>query len=138
MQNLGNDWQIDREAQRANRIYSGIRNIVMQDQAVTESMGPIVDHTKEHLAPSDIMIARTRRRLLTVARAFAENGTVPPGVDDAEVFWNARAGSFYADDEDRLARRLSGAVEGGGPLARARPAGGGVARCPVRSGPDMR
>jgi hypothetical protein len=44
------------------------------------------------------MIARTRRRLLTVARALAENGTVPPGVDDAEVFWNARAGSFYADD----------------------------------------
>ena len=77
-----------------NVIYTGIRNIVMQDQAVTESMGPIVDHTKEHLAPSDIMISRTRRRLLTVARGFAENGTVPPGVDDAEVFWNARADRF--------------------------------------------
>ena len=99
VQNVGNDWQIDREAQRTNQIYSGIRNIVMQDQAVTESMGPIVDHTKEHLAPSDIMIARTRRRLLTVARAFADNGTVPPGVDDAEIFWNARAGSFYADEK---------------------------------------
>jgi hypothetical protein len=97
VQNLGNDWEIDREAMRANRIYSGIRNIVMQDQAVTESMGPIVDHTKEHLAPSDIMISRTRRRLLTVARGFVESGTVPPGVDDPEVFWNARAGSFYAD-----------------------------------------
>ena len=97
VQNLGNDWQIDREAQRSNRIYTGIRNIVMQDQAVTESMGPIVDHTKEHLAPSDIMISRTRRRLLTVARDFAENGTVPPGVDDAAIFWKARAGSFYAD-----------------------------------------
>jgi hypothetical protein len=60
-------------------------------------MGPIVDHTKEHLAPSDIMISRTRRRLLTAARSFAENGTVPPGVDDADVFWMARAGSFYAD-----------------------------------------
>jgi phthalate 4,5-dioxygenase len=98
-QNIGNDWQIDRAAQRENRIYSGIRNIVMQDQAVTESMGPIVDHTKEHLAPSDIMISRTRRRLLTVARAFAKSGTVPPGVDDTEVFWKARAGSFYADDK---------------------------------------
>jgi phthalate 4,5-dioxygenase len=97
VQNLSNDWGIDREAMRANRIYSGIRNIVMQDQAVTESMGLIVDHTKEHLAPSDIMISRTRRRLLNAARALAENGTVPPGVDDAEVFWKARAGSFYAD-----------------------------------------
>ena len=46
---FGNDWQIDREAQRTNKIYTGIRNIVMQDQAVTESMGPIVDHTKELL-----------------------------------------------------------------------------------------
>jgi phenylpropionate dioxygenase-like ring-hydroxylating dioxygenase large terminal subunit len=99
VQNPSNDWEIDRAAQRENRIYSGIRNIVIQDQAVTESMGPIVDHTKEHLAPSDVMISRTRRRLLTVARDFAEKGTVPPGVDDTEVFFRARAGSFYADDK---------------------------------------
>lgn len=69
----------------------------MQDQAVTESMGPIVDHEKEHLAPSDIMITRTRRRLLNAARAFAETGAVPPGVDDAGIFFGARAGSFYCD-----------------------------------------
>jgi phthalate 4,5-dioxygenase len=99
VQNLSNDWEIDREAQRSNRVYSGIRNIAMQDQAVTESMGPIVDHTKEHLAPSDVMIARTRRRLLTAARGLAEKGTVPPGVDDAEVFRKARGGSFYADEK---------------------------------------
>jgi phthalate 4,5-dioxygenase len=114
VQNLANDWQIDREAQHANRIYSGIRNIVMQDQAVTESMGLIVDHTKEHLAPSDIMIARTRRRLLTVARGLAEDGTVPPGVDDAQIFWKARAGSFYADDkidwQDAYQEQLKSAV----------------------------
>ncbi|HTA99775.1 MAG TPA: Rieske 2Fe-2S domain-containing protein [Bradyrhizobium sp.] len=114
VQNLANDWQIDREAQHANRIYSGIRNIVMQDQAVTESMGLIVDHTKEHLAPSDIMIARTRRRLLTVARDLAEDGTVPPGVDDAGIFWKARAGSFYADDkidwQDAYQEQLKSAV----------------------------
>ena len=87
---------------------------MIQDQAVTESMGPIVDHTKEHLAPSDIMISRTRRRLLTTARAFAEKGTVPPGVDDAEVFWKARAGSFYADDKtdwlDAYQQQLKAAI----------------------------
>lgn len=114
VQNVGNDWQIDREAQRSNRIYTGIRNIVMQDQAVSESMGPIVDHTKEHLAPSDIMISRTRRRLLNTARALADNGIVPPGVDDAEVFWKARAGSFYADANsdwlDAYREQLKGAV----------------------------
>ncbi len=59
-----NDWGIDREAQLANTIYTGIDNIHMQDQAVTESMGPITDHGFEHLAPSDQMVARTRRRLL--------------------------------------------------------------------------
>jgi hypothetical protein len=88
---------MDREAQRHGGIYSGIHSIVMQDQAVTESMGGIVDHAKEHLAPSDLMIARTRRRLLTTARAFVEEGIVPPGVDDAEIYWKARSGSFYAD-----------------------------------------
>jgi hypothetical protein len=44
------------------------------------------------------MIARSRRRLLKAARAFAENGTVPPGVDDPEVFLGARSGYFLADD----------------------------------------
>ena len=47
-----NDWGIDREDQHANTTYSGIDNIHMQDQAVTESMGPITDHAFEHLAPS--------------------------------------------------------------------------------------
>jgi phthalate 4,5-dioxygenase len=55
-----------------NRIYSGIHNIVIQDQAVADSLGTIMDHTKEHLAPSDVMISRTRPRHFTVARAFEE------------------------------------------------------------------
>jgi len=123
VQNIGNDWEIDREAQRTNKIYTGIRNIVMQDQAVTESMGPIVDHTKEHLAPSDAMISRTRRRLLNAARAFANNGTVPPGVDDAAVFWNARAGSYYADAKvdwlESYQEKLKTAIRWGGPSQQA-------------------
>ena len=73
--NAGNDWGIDREAQQSNTIYSGIDGIHLQDQAITESMGPIVDHEFEHLAPSDQMITRTRRRLLMAARALREGGT---------------------------------------------------------------
>jgi phthalate 4,5-dioxygenase len=119
VQNMSNDWQIDREAQRSNRIYTGIRNIIMQDQAVSESMGPIVDHTKEHLAPSDVMIARTRRRLLNTARALAENGTVPSGADDPAIFWKARAGSFYADEKidwlDAYQQQLKTAIRWSGP-----------------------
>ena len=89
----GNDWLIDREAQRSNRIYSGIDNIRLQDQAVTESMGPITDHPHEHLGPGDLMIARTRRRALQAARAFAA-GAPPPGVDQPEVMMGARSGYF--------------------------------------------
>jgi hypothetical protein len=52
----------------------GIDGIHLQDQAITESMGPIVDHEWEHLAPSDQMITRTRRRLLMAARALRDQG----------------------------------------------------------------
>jgi hypothetical protein len=56
-------------------------------------MGPITDHTKEHLGPGDRMIARTRRRALQAARAFAA-GTPAPGVDDPQVMLDARSGFF--------------------------------------------
>jgi phenylpropionate dioxygenase-like ring-hydroxylating dioxygenase large terminal subunit len=96
--NAGNDWRIDREAQSSNAIYSGIDNIHLQDQAVTESMGPITDHGLEHLAPSDQMVTRTRRRLLLAARALRDKGALPPGIEDAEVFRGARSGYFTSDD----------------------------------------
>jgi phthalate 4,5-dioxygenase len=96
--NATNDWQIDRAAQRDNTSYSGIDSIHLQDQAVTESMGPILEHTLEHLAPSDQMITRTRRRLLMAARALRDSGAPPPGVDNIEVFHDARGGYFVGDD----------------------------------------
>lgn len=95
--NESNDWLIDREAQRSGEIFSGIKNIHLQDQAITESMGPITSHELEHLGPSDRMLARTRRRLLQVARALRDTGQVPPGVDDPDVFKDARSGYFLTD-----------------------------------------
>jgi phenylpropionate dioxygenase-like ring-hydroxylating dioxygenase large terminal subunit len=89
-----NDWMIDRQAQRDNRIFSGIDGIHLQDQAVTESMGPITDHSFEHLGPGDLMIARTRRRTLQAARQFRETGAPPPGVDMPEIFLASRSGFF--------------------------------------------
>ena len=97
--NEGNDWGIDRAAQQDNTIYSGIDGVHLQDQAITESMGPITDHAFEHLAPSDQMITRTRRRLLMAARALRDNGVLPPGVEDADVFRGARSGYFVSDDK---------------------------------------
>jgi phthalate 4,5-dioxygenase len=88
-----NDWTMDREAQRSGRIYSGIDHIGLQDQAVTESMGAITDHSREHLGPGDVMIARTRRRALQAARAFA-SGDPAPGLNEPEVLMGARSGYF--------------------------------------------
>ena len=61
-------------------------------------MGPVTDHTFEHLAPSDQMITRTRRRLLMAARALREKGTVPPGADNPEVYRGARSGYLVSAD----------------------------------------
>jgi len=80
-----NDYRIDRDWQRHGD-YTGIAGIHTQDQAVTETMGPIYDRTSEHLGSSDAMVIRTRRRLLDAARALTEHGTLPPGVDQPELY----------------------------------------------------
>lgn len=105
-----NDWAIDRESQRHGTQFTGIPNITMQDQAVTESMGAITDHSFENLAPTDQMIARVRRRALLAARALAKDGTVPPGVNDPEVFYKARAGSFLHDPTATLQDAYAAAI----------------------------
>jgi phthalate 4,5-dioxygenase len=111
--NTGNDWGIDRTAQHDNAIYSGIESIHLQDQAVTESMGAILDHSFEHLAPSDQMITRTRRRLLVAARSLRDKGAPPPGVEDVEVFRDARGGYFVSENnggwQDAYAAQLAAA-----------------------------
>jgi phthalate 4,5-dioxygenase len=93
--NASNDYGLDRDAQRA-RTYTGIEGIHLQDQAITESMGGIVDRSFETLAASDLMVTRTRRRLLLAARALAEMGTPPPILDDPEVCLGAHSGNFVA------------------------------------------
>jgi phenylpropionate dioxygenase-like ring-hydroxylating dioxygenase large terminal subunit len=91
-ENERNDWHIDREAQRTNQSFSGIENIHLQDQAVTESMGPITDHSWEHLTKADMMVGITRRRLLKAARQYAKEGEAPPGSVDSDIFLQARGG----------------------------------------------
>jgi phthalate 4,5-dioxygenase len=111
--NATNDWGMDRAAQHDGSIYSGINSIHLQDQAVTESMGAILDHSLEHLAPSDQMITRTRRRLLLAARALREKDAPPPGVENPDVFRDARGGYFVADEasgwQDAYAREMAAA-----------------------------
>jgi hypothetical protein len=74
-----NDWLIDREVQR-RQTYTGIKGVNTQDLAVQESMGPVVDRSREHLGSSDKAIIAYRRILLDVLRDF-EQGVEPLGVD---------------------------------------------------------
>jgi phenylpropionate dioxygenase-like ring-hydroxylating dioxygenase large terminal subunit len=78
-QNQANDYKIDREAQSAWKSYTGIAGIRQQDMAMTESMGKVMDRTREHLGTTDQMIIQTRRRYLAAAKALRDQGTAPPG-----------------------------------------------------------
>src|SRR5581483_11900912 len=56
---LDNDFFIDRDLQRRNAGpdgWTGVHGVGRQDQAMTASMGPIYDRSKEHLGSSDAMI----------------------------------------------------------------------------------
>src|SRR6266571_5378037 len=81
--NKDNDYLIDRAAQKAGRTFSGVDGIAMQDASLQESMGPIVDRTKENLASTDSGIIMARHRLLRAVKALTDKGVVPPGVDPA-------------------------------------------------------
>ena len=79
--NKDNDYLMDRELQRSGAEYSGIKGIAIQDGSLQESMGPIIDRTKENLVGCDNGIIMARHRLMRAAKALAEKGTIPPGVD---------------------------------------------------------
>jgi len=51
----------------------------MQDASLQESMGPIQDHAKEKLLPTDRAIAMARRMLYEAAIAM-EDGAEPPAL----------------------------------------------------------
>jgi phthalate 4,5-dioxygenase len=78
--NKDNDYLIDRAAQRAGLSYSGVEGIAIQDSSLQESMGPIVDRTKENLVSTDNGIIMARHRLMRAAKALVDKGITPPGV----------------------------------------------------------
>jgi phthalate 4,5-dioxygenase len=80
-----NNYLLDYDAQRTRR-FSGIPPIKLQDVAMTEGMGPIVDRGNEHLGSTDRAIVQLRSVLLTAAKALRDHGTTPPGVDDPDAY----------------------------------------------------
>ena len=63
---------------RSSESYTGIDGINVQDRAIQESMGRIVDRSKEHLGPADKAIIQARK-LLRQAVKTVEAGGTPDG-----------------------------------------------------------
>ena len=75
--NRSNDWGIDRDVQKTES-FTGVDGINLQDRAVQESMGRIVDRSREHLGPADKAIIATRKLLLEAVE-IVENSGDPRG-----------------------------------------------------------
>jgi hypothetical protein len=83
--NKGNDYFRDYEVQKT-KTFTGIKSIFLQDQAVTESMGSVLNRSAEHLGTSDAMVIQVRKRLMDAARALRDAGVTPDGVDDPAMY----------------------------------------------------
>jgi len=84
VRNKDNDYLLDRQMQRTHN-YTGLPGNRAQDQAVTESMGPVVDRTNEHLGAADTAIIVMRRVLMRMARRL-QDGHEPDLVRHPERF----------------------------------------------------
>ncbi|MBV8083581.1 MAG: aromatic ring-hydroxylating dioxygenase subunit alpha [Chloroflexi bacterium] len=100
-QNRDNDWLIDRQAQKTDT-FTVIAGINTQDHAVQESMGPIVDRSKEHLGPADKAIITTRQLLLKAIKTVQDGGD-PPGLADSYYGLRAQERVFPRDADWRRA-----------------------------------
>ena len=95
-----NDYLIDR-ARQASHNFSGLEDETpVQDAAMQESMGPIVDRSREHLSASDAGIIRMRRRLVLAAEALAVGGKTPPGVDQPGLYRSHGEQALVGHDGD--------------------------------------
>ena len=79
--NRETDYGLNREVQRET-MFSGIESVWLQDRAVTEGMGSILDRTEERLVSSDAPIVHVRRTMIAAARALEADGTQPPPESD--------------------------------------------------------
>ncbi len=111
--NKDNDYLMDRSAQRRGDTYSGIAGIAMQDASLQESMGPIVDRSKENLVSTDNGIIMARHRLIRAAKALVEKGVTPPGVDLAHQRVRSAAVVLPPDQPFKEAAREALSVRAG-------------------------
>ena len=82
MGDVTNMWHQDRQAMKDGH-WSGIvgRQNAYEDFVVQESMGPIVDRSREYLGAADVVISLARRLLLQAVRQHQEGGAIPFAAD---------------------------------------------------------
>jgi phenylpropionate dioxygenase-like ring-hydroxylating dioxygenase large terminal subunit len=88
---LANKHLQDRERMKRGN-FSGVLGASIQDRAVQESMGPVVDRTQEHLGTSDKAVIYYRRLMLKKLKEMDEGRALPS--HDPSLDYNQRAGSF--------------------------------------------
>ena len=86
--NKNNDYGLDRKSQR-EETFTGIPGIQNQDNAVQESMGRIMNRTREHLGQSDSAVIAWRKLMLRLARDL-EKGKEPAAAQHGE-WYNVRS-----------------------------------------------
>ena len=96
IRNRNNDYMINRAEQKTTSM-TGIHGFASQDQAVLESMGPIVDRTRERLGTSDTGIIAMRRLLLQEIRAL-QQGEQPFAAHHGDVYWVRSASTVLKRD----------------------------------------
>jgi phthalate 4,5-dioxygenase oxygenase subunit len=101
--NAASDYGLDRVVQRTES-FSGIDGINVQDRAIQESMGRIVDRSKEHLGPADKAIIQARK-LLRKALDTVEAGGTPDGTSAS--YYSLRAHEAVLPREADWRRELT-------------------------------
>lgn len=69
------NWGQDRTLMAGGH-FSGFFNLIIEDVAIQESQGTIVDRSREHLGSSDIGVIRARRLFLESAKQYSIDGSV--------------------------------------------------------------
>ncbi|HEV8473979.1 MAG TPA: Rieske 2Fe-2S domain-containing protein [Methylomirabilota bacterium] len=101
IRNRRNDYMLDRQVQKTES-FTGIEGINTQDRAIQESMGRVVDRSREHLGPADKAVIQARRLLLEAVRTTRDGGT-PRGVDGTYYALRAAEGVVPRDADWREA-----------------------------------
>lgn len=117
--------------------WGGFAGLEQEDAAVSLSMGPIFDRTREHLVPTDAAVVHTRRLLLSLAHAVTA-GKAPPrlpalalisGAADTELApgaaWQDLVPHHGARRDDLLAAAVEWPENDGDSIDRVRPGIGG-------------